>query len=338
MSRRPRSLTLAAAVLAASCGGGSGSPTGPMPAAAPPAETFTVTVDVFDDENNNGRNDVAVEAWVPDVEVEIAGQRGRAAKRSGRATVSGIPRGRHAVRVSASTLPPYYVAERAVTVDVPPATPAIVDLPLRLPIGDNRPGVYFASGDSISQGEGSTDGRGFRDLLQRRLEDHFARGTVRYLGGGGGRTGDGARRLAADLDALRPAYTMLAWGTNDWFEGTCGSPTAAACGMEANLRWMIRTVRDWQSLPCLATLPPVRTGFNDNAPPSRNVWIREANELILRVAREERVLVIDRAGPFFQQESRWPQLFADDVHPSDAGYEALAQIYFEALTRGAISR
>lgn len=324
-----------AALVVAGCSGEG--PTAPPPS-TPPVETFTVTVAVFDDENGNGRFDGAVEAWVPDVEVEIAGRVGVAAKRSGVATVAGVPRGTHTVTARASTLPPYYVAARPVTVEVSLPAAGLVEMPLSLPIGDNRPGVYFASGDSISQGEGSTDGRGFRDILQRRLEDHFARGTVRYLGGGGGRTGDGAARLAADLQSFRPAYTMLAWGTNDWHEAGCGSPTAPGCGMEANLRWMIRTTREWRSLPCLATLPPANTGFNDNAPPSRNVWIREANELILRVAREERVLVIDRATPLFQQQSRWGQLFVDHVHPSDAGYELLAQVYFDALTRGAVSR
>jgi hypothetical protein len=162
-----------------------------------PVETFTVTVIVYDDENHNGRADDRETVWLPDVEVEIGGKVGVSAKRSGVATVAGVPRGTYVVGFHPNTFSPYYQAGSPVTVEVPQAPGTVPKVGLVLPIGTNNPGQYLMSGDSISQGTGSSDGRGFRTPLRNMLDDYFGRANQAYLGGGGGQTGDGLARPRA---------------------------------------------------------------------------------------------------------------------------------------------
>ena len=329
------SLVALAIVPFLACGGG---PTDPTPTGPPPnTDVHTVTVTVFEDENRNGRIDAGETLWVPDVEVEIGGRTAKSEKRSGRTVVTGVPRGTHAVAIRPNSLPPYYQAGAPVTVESPPPANTDVKVPVILPIGTRMiAGVYFASGDSISQGESSSDGLGFRPLLREQLLDHFGRAEMFYRGGGGGRTADGAQRMDRDLDGIRPAYTMLNWGVNDWNEPGCGNPSAATCPIVTNLKSMVQQVRAFGSLPCLVTLIPANVGFDDKAPPERNVWVRQVNDLIRNLARQERVLVIDAGDVFFKQPSLAP-LYVDHVHPSDAGYRILADVYFQALTHGTVS-
>lgn len=317
------------------CGGGPTEP--PTPTGTPaPTDVHTVTVTVFEDENRNGRIDADETLWVPDVEVEIAGRVGRSEKRSGRTTVSGVARGSHTVGIRPSSLPPYYQAGPAVTVESPQAADANVKVPVMLPIGSAMiAGKYLASGDSISQGESHTGRTGFRPALQERLLDHFGRGEVHYRGGGGDRSTAGAQRMERDLSSVRPAYTMLNWGVNDYHEEGCSIPTASTCPASNNLKSMVQQVRAFGSLPCLVTIIPCNTTF-DQCPAERITWVRQYNDMVRTLARQERVLVID-AGDAFLKAPNLTSLFVDHVHPNDAGYALLADVYYEALTHGAIS-
>jgi lysophospholipase L1-like esterase len=325
----------------AACGGG-GNPTAPPTATntpAPSGETFTVTVIVYDDENGNGRHDGNESVWLPDVQVDISGRTGTSEKRTGRVIVNGVPRGTYPVTIRTATLSPFYQPGPTVTVDVP--QPTDVSPPMVsafMPVGANNRGQYLFSGDSISQGSGSSDNRGFRPALRNQLDEYYGRASEAYRGGGGttGRTADAVLRVRDDVASILPAVTALNWGVNDYYEDGCGVPTAASCRMGANLRQLIRTVRSANSMPCIATLTPTNTGFNQQAPPERNDWVKAANEMIRTIAREERALLIDVGAEFFRQPSIGA-LMSDHVHPNDAGYAVMADVYFKALTRGTIA-
>jgi lysophospholipase L1-like esterase len=320
---------------AASLACGSHNPMTPPTPRPTPAETFTVEGTVFDDENHNGNFEGSETAWMPEVEVEIAGRVARSERRTGRVIVAGVPRGTHPVVVHASTLPPYYQPGPTLVVDVPQAAPFLF-VPTTLPIGTNRPGVYLSSGDSISQGFGSSDGQGYRALLQTRLEDYFTRATLRYLGGGGGTTIDAVARINGDLASVRPAFTLLQWGVNDWQLAACqDDPLAAGCHLEANYRTLVRSVKAAQSLPCLATITPANVAAG--APPGRNLWVKTVNDMIRRIARDEGILLVDHEAAFTAQANLAP-LFTDQVHPNDAGYALVADTYFRALSKGTLSR
>jgi len=314
------------ALATAACGGGASTP-GTPGTPTPPSEVFSVAAFLYFDENRNNVPDGDEDIRLGDVEIEIAGRVGRSNGANGAVVVPGVPAGAHPVNIRIASLPPFFVAGGAVTAQVPSTTE--IPLPVALPIGQNVPFRYLASGDSISQGEGSADERGYRVILEARLEAYYHRSvSTFYRGSGGGSSADGATRIARDLQLLEPAYTLIAWGTNDW--NSCGSPST--CFTIPSLRSIVREAKKANSLPCVATILPANVGYDSRAPASRNVWVAEANELIRAMAREEGAVVVDLNAAFMRAPSL-SDLFVDHVHPNPTGHQLIAQTYFETLTR-----
>lgn len=197
------------ATLAACGGGGGGGISGPTPN----QPTFGVSGAVFYDENGNGTLDPGENTRVPDVMVEVAGRTGRSSKVLGEFTVDGILGGTQAVTLRRGTLPPYYAAPATISVTVPQSQALLI--PLTLAIGRNRPNIYMGFGDSITIGQGSSDDRGYRTRLEEKLAAHFGRGTVLSEGVDATRSNRGADRIDDSLFRVRPAYTLILYGTND---------------------------------------------------------------------------------------------------------------------------
>ena len=106
-----------------------------------------------------------------------------------------------------------------------------------------------------------------------------------------------------------PAYTLILLGTNDWH--TCKNLPPSQCYTIDSLRNIVETVKDWQSLPVLGTLPPANPAI---APRSRNEWNDTMNALIKPLARQQNVAVADLNAEFVAA-GNLPSLFDDDVHP-----------------------
>jgi lysophospholipase L1-like esterase len=315
---------LMATVWLPSCGGG-GSGTGPTP----PTPTHTVTVTVFYDENGDGTMQPGEVARVPGVEVEVGGRMGTTEKLTGRAVISGVPEGTQQVSVRSGSLPAYYRASAtAATVSVPPAGggPSVA---LTLPIGANRPFVYMAFGDSITDGDGAErHPGGYRGILEDALRAHFG-GDVTILNEGqsGSKSDVGAERIGVSLNRTDPAYTLIMYGTNDYIRAECHQ--AFPCYTIDALRSMIGAARAVGSLPVLATIPapnPV------TAQPDRLGWTGRMNELIRPMARQEGVPLADVYTAFMRTPNP-ESLFVDRVHPNDRGYEIIATEFFNAITR-----
>jgi len=189
-----------------------------------------------------------------------------------------------------------------------------------------RPHTYMAFGDSISGGTGSSDELGYRARLQAALRARFADAVVIDEGKPGADSRRGQRSIAAALERHRPAATLILLGTNDWAD----EPREPVSTANA-LRRIVRDVKARRSRAYLATIPPVNAGFDANATPARNEWIAHANTLIRALAREEDATLVDlhaalsAAGPI-------KSLFADGVHPNDAGYAVIANAFLEAIT------
>jgi len=334
MLLRPKHLLVAGGVVSslylAGCGGGSSSPTQPNP---PGTTTGTLAITLFYDENGNGQIDPSEVVRLTEVVVSVAGVSGRTAAGSGTTVLSGLPEGTHTVTVDTSTLPPFYQAPAPpIPVQVPQQRQVAV--PCTLPIGANRPNTYLAFGNSITDGFGHTDGMSYRGRLQSELVGFFGAAEVINDGIGSTSSEDGAARISASLLTHHPAYTLIHYGTNDFNKSGCRRvETIDECFTIPSLRTIVRATLAAGSLPCLATILPSNTGFDWRAPPQRNQWIALQDERIRAMAAEEGALLVDLEAAFLQA-GPLDTLFEDHVHPNAAGFELMADTFFEAIAHG----
>ncbi len=325
MSNRALALCLSsAAFLAAACGGGGGGPSNPS--TPPPDPTYALPVVVFYDQNGNGLLDPNEPGRMPGAEVVAGSTTARTERGTGRAVIQARA-GTQTVAIRAESLPPYWVPTAGVTVTVPGA--AEVRLPVRLPIGDNQPSVYSAFGDSLTSGEGSATGGGYRVPLQAQLAGYFGQGFVINNGIDGSFSSRGAARIPGVMSRERPAYTLILYGTNDWNDQTCQRLPPAQCFTMNNLALIVDYVKSVSSIPVLATLPPLNPAL---APRERTDWNAEMNVLIKNLAQSEGAILADLFAAFpTTTPNSLPQYFADDVHPNDQGYAVIAQAFLKAL-------
>jgi len=296
-----------------------------------PTLTHPVDAYVFYDENGNLSLDPSELTRVPGVDVTLGGRTGRSEPRTGHALIAEVPEGPQAV--VASHLPPYYTQKASFNVNVPVTEPVLV--PLQLDIGSNRPNVYMAFGDSITDGTGSSDGLGYRKRLQIGLVRYFGTGAVENEGIAGTRSGlarpaDGLTRIGNVLTAHHPAYTLILYGTNDWNDATC-KWSNANCQTVEHLRDIARTVRAAGSLPVLATIIPCNPAYTVECPAERNTWLDQTNTSVRVMAQSEGVLVADLHAAFMAQPNL-VALFSDHVHPNDVGYGIVADGFLRAVT------
>ena len=339
INRRPRALggplaggrfrahlvAVVVGVALGSCGGGSSSgPTDPGTPTPPPG-IHSLTATVYYDFLRNNVIDPAENVRFEGVELQVGGGSGRTGS-NGEALVQGISAGTHQVVIEPSTLPPFFVAGSDAPVNVPQETEVLV--PVTLPIGQNQPFKYLCSGDSITKGTGSSDEMGYRSILQPMLAGLYDTAIdMKYRGRGGGFSSEGVARTERDLSLVQPAYILIGWGTNDYNQ--CGAPST--CDTVPNLRSMVQMAKAARTMPCVATIIPANEA-DANTAPGRNDWIEEMNGMIRAMAAEEGALVADLHAAFVAAGSP-PGFFVDHVHPSPAGYEVIAQTWFDALTQ-----
>jgi lysophospholipase L1-like esterase len=322
-NRRLALVALSTAPLVA-CGGGSHSPTTPT---ATPTPGYSVNVTVFYDENGNGQLNPGEAARVPDVDVVIGSGTGKTARNTGVAVVTGVHEGAQTVNLRTESLPTYYQPGPPIPVQVPGT--ADVNYPVTLPIGQNNASVYLGYGDSITSGDGSSDGKGYAPRLQGLLGPYFGRAEVETWGRQGTMSREGATRTRTTLGWFHPAYLLIHYGTNDWNDQACQNQGTAACFTIDSLRQMVEDAKSVDTLPVLATLIPVNPAI---APAGRNTWTDDMNVLIKALAREQGVMLADLNAAFKAQPSL-PPLYVDHVHPNDAGYDVMAQGWFAAITQ-----
>jgi lysophospholipase L1-like esterase len=326
MSTRPLTLTLLAA-LAASCGGGSSGPTGPGGTPTPPPGS-AVSGFVFYDENGNGAADPAETVRLPGVGVVIGGA-STSTVAGGRFAISSVPVGAQVAQASPATLPAYFAPGAPLTVAVPPS--GEVAVPAVLAIGSRaRANLYLAFGDSITSGDGSSDGSGYRDELRDELRAYWGKADVANDGIPGTKSNKGESRAGASLATRRPAYLLILYGTNDWNDAECRD--AFPCYTIASLRSMVLQARDAGAFPVVGTIPPVNPAYVDRNAEARNDWVRRMNDLVRAMARQERAPIAEVHGDLLKQPSL-SALFEDDKHPNDAGYRVIARAFFDAITK-----
>ena len=82
----------------------------------------------------------------------------------------------------------------------------------------------------------------------------------------------------------------------------------------------------------VGTIPPVNPAYADRDAEARNDWVRRMNDLVRAMAQQERAPIAEVHGNFLKQSSL-PPLFSDFLHPNDAGYQVVAQSFFDAITK-----
>jgi len=325
MSTRASAIPLL--VVLGACGGGPTDPSNPGGGTPTPVPGSPVSGFVFYDENQNGVADGAEVVRLPSVGVSIGGQSGTTTS-GGRFSLPSVPNGAQTAQARSDTLPAYFTCP-GVSVSVP--TSADVPVGARLALGPrNRPNVYLAFGDSITFGTGSSDEEGYVDDLRAQLRSFWGRADMANEGIPATRSYQGEARLPGDLASVRPAYALILYGTNDWNEPECRN--AFPCYTIDALRSMVQDTKSAGAFPILGTIPPVNPAFADRNPTERNDWVRRMNELVRQMAAAERVPVAEIHGDFLKQPSL-PPLFADFLHPNDAGYQLVSQAFFRAITQ-----
>ncbi len=326
MSTRVPALILVA-TLAAACGGGSSSPTEPggtpTPTPGSPVNGF-----VYYDENANGILDPTETVRLPSVGVIVGGV-AASTTTGGRFSLSSVPNGSQTAEARPDTLPAYFTAGTAQSVSVPPsgdvAVPAVLALGTRA-----KANVYLAFGDSITWGEGSSDGSGYSDVLQADLRAFWGKAGVTKDGAPGTKSSKGESRLGLSLNTYRPAYVLIIYGTNDWNDAECRD--APPCYTVEALRSMVLQTRDAGAFPVVGTIPPVNPNYVDKDAAARNDWVRGMNDLVRAMAKQQGAPVADVHAEFLKQGSL-PPLFTDFLHPDDAGFQLIARAFFGAITQ-----
>jgi lysophospholipase L1-like esterase len=205
-----------------------------------------------------------------------------------------------------------------------------VRIPLTLPVAGNQRNLYFGYGDSITAGDGSSDGRGYQLYLQNLLGPHFARAEVTKFGRSGTNSADGLSRIRTWLRTYSPSYVLILYGTNDWEDARCQGKMPPDCFTIESLDGMIGAARDFHVLPVLATIIPANPAL---AAPGRNTWVDNMNVHVKALAQLRQVPLADLSAEMKATSPALTPLFADHVHPNDAGYQALARGWFGAITR-----
>src|SRR5262249_54704928 len=96
---------------------------------------------------------------------------------------------------------------------------------------------------------------------------------------------------------------------------------------------VVQEVKAARSLPFVATIIPANPAINAG----RNQWVSTVNDNIKTMARQEGAFVVDLYQAFQQQGGDLSRFFSDSVHPNDAGYEVIANGFFEAIAHGKAS-
>lgn len=175
--------------------------------------------------------------------------------------------------------------------------------------------VYVAFGDSITRGV--MGGTNYPDKLEDKFQAYYGEGTLIKEGIGGEEASDGKNRIGSVISDHAPDYILILEGTNDIQAG------ADMDDLADDLFDMCDEARARGVIPVLGMLSPRQDVFER---PMR--WV---NDYYLKPeARDRGILIADHYGAFMQHEN-WKDLLAGRTHPNDAGYEVMAQCWFDAL-------
>lgn len=188
---------------------------------------------------------------------------------------------------------------------------------------------FLVFGDSLSEGKVSalpsalipSEPHSYPYKLEALLRGQYPQDDVVVLneGFGGERASAAYRRFQDALDTHQPQAVLLMHGMNDLNGDGLTGVQRAADGVEELVKEARRA-----GLPTLvATLPPLGDGPKASCPDC----IDPFNDRIRAMAAAKGALLVD-------VERAWNAsglMGADGIHPTEAGYEAIASAFFETI-------
>ncbi len=204
---------------------------------------------------------------------------------------------------------------------------------------EESPLAYISLGDSLAVGVGASDPdeRGYSPLYRDLLEEETGREVRLTQLGVSGETSDSfingpKPQLARSQNALAEnpdAVVTLSLGANDLLSSTEGDREEALSRYSRNLDYILRALNGASDpaprITVLALYNPAPGSFTD-------VWAGRLNDEIRAVARENGASVAAGDRAFEGREAEHAHYARNpwDIHPTDAGYEALARAFAEA--------
>lgn len=188
--------------------------------------------------------------------------------------------------------------------------------------------IIFCAGDSITE-------VGYPKFLGRILKQEGIRAKVMNQGKSGFTSKEYLEFLQKNKTALaktQPDFICLQLGTNDV---RIDHDQTSSEEFYANTKEIIRLFRQFQTRSgkkpkiLIALIPPIPDGPSfPFSPRSAKRVTQEINPLIQKIAKEKKLSLVDNFSVFLDNPHLLP-----DVHPSDQGYETLAQNWLTGLKK-----
>jgi lysophospholipase L1-like esterase len=198
---------------------------------------------------------------------------------------------------------------------------------------------FVAFGDSITEGTTSPDPttlllsliESYPYKLQALLSARYIDQTVVVLNRGraGERVSSGVTRLPGVLNNDKPQVLLLLHGANDLLgAASSGSFDAAIGRIITGLEDMIEIARKRGVRVMLANFPPQNPNGSRGGGAEAVV---ELNNEIAALASDEGIVLVDLFGGL--NGTPTGSIGVDGLHPTDAGYTKIANIWYEAIGR-----
>jgi lysophospholipase L1-like esterase len=208
-----------------------------------------------------------------------------------------------------------------------------------------RPPVTIVTfGDSITAPRGTV--LTYSTILRRELPKQGLNAVVVNAGVPGNTTVSARARFQKDVLDRKPHLVVILLGANDSMVDVWKKPPATASRVpveqtEENLRYFVRTLREKGVQPILMNMIPMRwtdrlrelygkPPYDPDDPMGLSVMVRKYQEVIRKVAREEKVPLVDLYSAFEKYGAKAGQslddLYLDGMHPNDRGHRLIADL------------
>lgn len=182
--------------------------------------------------------------------------------------------------------------------------------------------VIVAFGNSITAGVGDPSRPpGYPYKLEQILLGTWPNTLVLNRGVAGERTYQGAVRIDRVLARDKPDYVLILEGVNNVGQTSLSS-------VIWDLESMVASVKAAGAIPLIASLTPT-TGTHEGKMPG----IEALNPMIRNLAAREKIVFVDQFGAFMNSADYTALLGADGLHPNAAGYQLMAEIWYQGFLR-----